>query len=210
MEKYTSHWTDRHMSITAALAEHERLVHWVVHRQWLGTLTYAEAIQAGRIALWRAIERYDPSRGTKISTYAVPAIEREVWRAVAKAAPERQEVLTPHPPQEAPDLDEAVHSRLVEEELHRLVVRLPQRLAIVIIARYGLTGYPPQTFGAIGRCLGVTRQRVQQMHVEALLWLAHPGRSLQLRRLVDCNTVADYQAYLARLRRWQQKRRGVR
>jgi hypothetical protein len=38
-----------------ALAEHERLVHWVVRRQWLGELSYAEAVQAGRIALWRAL-----------------------------------------------------------------------------------------------------------------------------------------------------------
>lgn len=45
---------------TQALAEHEGLVHWVVQRQWLGELPYAEALHQGRIALWRALRGYDP------------------------------------------------------------------------------------------------------------------------------------------------------
>jgi hypothetical protein len=42
MKGYTSH-----SSIAQALAEHERLVHWVVRRQWLGNLSYSEALRAG-------------------------------------------------------------------------------------------------------------------------------------------------------------------
>lgn len=66
MKEYTSP-----SSIAQALAEHERLVHWVVRRQWLGILPYSEALQVGRIALWRALEDYDPTQGTAFSTYAV-------------------------------------------------------------------------------------------------------------------------------------------
>jgi hypothetical protein len=55
--------------------------------------------------------------------------------------------------------------------------------------------------------LRVTRQRVQQLHTEAILWLAHPAYSLQLRQLVDRNTVTHYQAYHARLRAWQRASR---
>ena len=196
--------------IAQALAEHERLVHWVVRRQWLGDLSYAEAVQAGRIALWRALRRYDPQRGCTFSTYAVPAIERAIWRAVSQAPPPPQEVLTPHPPQAAPDLDEGVEASLLWEALYRLVRRLPSPLYEVIVARYGLNGDAPQTFAAIGRMLGVTRQRAHQRHVEALLWLAHPVHSIEVRRLLDCNTVADYQVYLVRLRTWLRTRRGKR
>jgi len=193
-----------------ALAAHERLVHWVVHRQWLGDLPYAEAVQAGRIALWRALRRYDPQQGTAFSTYAVPAIARAVWRAVAQVQPRAQEVPTPHALRAAPDLEEAVDTRLRWAALYRLVTRLPHPLYAVIVARYGLDGAPPRTFAAIGRMLGVTRQRAQQRHVEALLWLAHPAHSHPLRRLLDCNTVSDYQAYLVRLRTWLRARRGKR
>lgn len=211
MREYTTFPSIRHgAEIAQVLAEHERLVHWVVRRQWLGDLPYAEALHVGRIALWRALLRYDPTRGTAFSTYAVPAIERAVWRAVAQAQPHPQELLTPHPPQEAPDLEEAAERILVGEALHRLVARLPRPLDYVIVTRYGLHGRPPRTFATIGQALGVTRQRAHQLHTEAIFWLAHPAHSLALRKLLDRNTVADYQAYLARLRTWLRARRGIR
>jgi DNA-directed RNA polymerase sigma subunit (sigma70/sigma32) len=72
-------------AVEKALAQHERLVHWVVQRQWLGALSYREAVQAGRLALWRAIGGYDPQRGVAFSTYAALAIQRAVWRAVDSA-----------------------------------------------------------------------------------------------------------------------------
>jgi len=196
--------------IVQALAEHERLVHWVVHRQWLGDLSYAEAVQAGRIALWQALRRYDPRRGYTVSTYAVPAMQRAIWRAVAQAAPHPQERLIPQPPQTTPDLDELVEGNRIVEALTGLVAHLPHRLYVVIVVRYGLYGEAPHTFAAIGRMLGVTRQRAQQLHVEALLWLAHPVHSLALRRLLDRNSVADYQRYLRRQRQWLRSRRKQR
>jgi len=203
--------------LVQGLREHERLVHWVVRRQWLGGLSYAEAVQigtpypllwVGRIALWRALQHYDVRRGTAFSSYAVPAIARAVWRAVAQAQP--REVFTPHPPQEAPDLDEEVQRSLLYAALYPLVASLPEPLGYVIVAHYGLDGHPVQTFAAIGQSLGVTRQRVQQLEAFALLWLAHPARSLPLRKLLDRNSVADYGAYLARLRTWLRARRGAR
>lgn len=209
MSEYSSSPLDRH------LAEHETLVHWVVHRQWLGPLSYQEAVQAGRIGLWRAVKGYDPDRGHAFSTYAVPAIRRAVWRAVVEA--QRQEP-PPHfwassgaylPPDIGQALDEVERCQ-VHDALHDLVGSLPSRLAFVIIARYGLGGDMPQTFPAIAQVLHVTRQRIQQLHAEALLWLAHPARSVELRRLVGRNTVADYRAYLARQRAWQRAQRRKR
>jgi len=54
----------------------------------------------------------------------------------------------------------------------------------------------------------VTRQRAQQLHAEALLWLAQPAHSLALRQLLDRNTPADYRAFLARQRAWLRRRRS--
>jgi RNA polymerase sigma factor (sigma-70 family) len=196
--------------IVQALAEHEGLVHWVVRRQCLGELTYTEALQAGRIGLWQALRRYDPQRGYAFSSYAVPAIKHAIWREVTKAKLSPQEVLTPYPPQAVPEVDEIVERVLVWEALSRLLSCLPHRLLLVIVARYGLTGEAPQTFAAIGRRLGVTRQRAHQLHAEALLWLADPAHSLALRRLLDRNRVTDYRVYLRRLRTWLRARRARR
>jgi DNA-directed RNA polymerase sigma subunit (sigma70/sigma32) len=57
-------------SLNALMETHDGLVHAVVRRQVLGDLPYAEALQAGRIGLWRAILRFDPGRGYAFSTYA--------------------------------------------------------------------------------------------------------------------------------------------
>jgi RNA polymerase sigma factor (sigma-70 family) len=184
------------------MAAHEGLVHWVVRRQWRGELSVAEALHAGRIGLWRALRRYDPTRGTRFSSYAVPAIKRAVWAAVARQmqdgahadAGARPGALT------ARDPVDTLHRAQVRAALHALVARLPARLQEVIVRHYGLGADEPQTFAAIGGPLGVSRQRVHQLHVTALLWLAQPDHSRALRRLLDRQRRTDYQQALARQR----------
>ena len=191
--------------------EHEKLVGWVVRRQWSGGLAYADMLQEGRIGLWRALRGYDPERGTAFSTYAVPAIARAVWRAVRLAQRKPPEELTPQPPQEAPDLEEHVERVISYELLYGLVAALPRRRwREVIVTHYGLDGRAPQSLSEMARDWKVSPQRIFQLRTEALLWLAHPGRCGALRQLLGCNTVAAYQAYLARQRRWQRMKRGRR
>jgi RNA polymerase sigma factor (sigma-70 family) len=182
------------------LARHEGLVHWVVRRQWLGTLSFQDALHEGRIGLWSALQHYDPRRGTAFSTYAVPAIARAVWRAIAI-----ENRLSTSAPCDAPwavDSDEidAIDDALVRTALRDLTMQLPTRLRDIVIAHHGLDGNSPQTFAAIGRALGVSRQRVHQLHARAILWLADPAHSLQLRRLLGYNSRADYRRTLARMR----------
>lgn len=195
------------------LAEHEGLVHWVVRQQWLGKLPFADALHEGRIGLWHALEKYDPSRGTRISTYAVPAIARSVWRAVARqeqGAPTGDAllILSRVAADEYPDPIEPLYNAQVRGEVHRLIRGLPPRLRQIIVAHYGLDGKEPQTFGGIGQTLGLTRQRVQQLHVVALLWLAQPAHSLALRCLLGRNARTDYQQTLQRQRQVARARRS--
>ena len=212
MKEYSALLTDRHEAeFNQGILEHEKLVGWVVRRQWSGGLPYADLLQVGRIGLWRALQQFDPERGTAFSSYAVPAITRAVWRAVSLAKRKPLEELTPQPPQEAPDLEEHVERVLSYELLHGLVAALPRRRwREVIVTHYGLDGHPPRSLSEIARAWEVTPQRIFQLRTEALLWLAHPARSGALRQLLGCNTVADYQEYLARQRRWQRMKRGRR
>ena len=205
--------------VEQALVEHARLVHWVVRQQWLGALRYGAAVQAGRLTLWRAIQGYAPQRGVAFSSYAVPAIRR----AVAEAQPPVREQLWAHPLQATVEPEAGVTTRVVTAAVRGLVAQLvaqlparlpaqlpaqlPARLRTVIVAHYGLAELPPQTFAAIGQALGVTRQRAQQLHAEALRGLAHPAHSLALRQLLERNTTADYRVFLAQQRHWLRRRR---
>lgn len=59
------------------------LIHSVARRTPPGTLEYDDLVQHGAIGLIRAIELFDPSMGTKFSTYAVNWIRQSITRGVA-------------------------------------------------------------------------------------------------------------------------------
>ena len=212
MKQYSTFSSSQHETdLNRAVVRHEKLVRWVVGRQRWEGLAWADVLQVGWIGLWQALQRYDPERGTAFSSYAVPAIERAVWRAVVLARRQPPEELTPYPPQAAPDLDAHVERVLSYEALHRLVAALPRRRwRAVIVTHYGLAGRPPQSLSELARAWGVAPQRIFQLRTEALLWLGHPARSGALRQLLDHNRVTDYRAYLARQRHWQRMKRGRR
>jgi len=192
-----------------ALAANEALVHWTVQRQWLGRLLYQDAVQEGRIALWRALVRYDASRGT-LSSYAVVGIERAVWRAARRARRGAAEQLEGEITGGAADMAGEIDRVTEQVQVETLVAALPPRLRDVISWRYGLDKAGGATFQEIGARLGVSKQRAEQLHAEALLRLADPARSATLRCQVGHNAVADYRAYLAGRRAWQRRGRSGR
>lgn len=201
------------------LAEtHDGLVHAVVRRQVLGDLPYAEALQAGREGLWRAVLRFDPARGYAFSTYAWPSILHHVWRAVkmyTRAYGEKQaECRRARHAQwrlsACADPATLVAAQSVERALAGLVAELPQRLRTVVEARYGLDGRCPCLYREIGAQLGISGERARQLHTEALVWLRHPARSYRLRSLLGRHRLSDYQWAEAEAYRWLRKRGGRR
>jgi RNA polymerase sigma factor (sigma-70 family) len=203
-------------SLNALMERHDGLVHAVVRGQVLGELPYAEALQAGRIGLWRAIMRFDPSRGYAFSTYAWPSIVHHVWRAV------KVHRRSCGPRQAEADMgwcsewhlvacvDPATMDRAwsVYDTLHELVADLPQRLRQIMVARYGLDGRSTRFYREIGGRLGVSRERVRQLHSEGLVWLRHPPHSQELRSLLGRHRVEDYEWAETEAQRWLRKRGG--
>ena len=64
--------------------------------------------------------------------------------------------------------EEQVEETLRAEIIASALRSLPERHRDVIILRYGLDESDPRTLGEIGRRLGITRERVRQIEVEAL------------------------------------------
>jgi RNA polymerase primary sigma factor len=68
--------------------------------------------------------------------------------------------------------DELVEDSLRSQLLAAALGSLPERHRLVIVLRYGLADADPKTLEQIGQRLGLTRERVRQIEVEALKRLA--------------------------------------
>jgi RNA polymerase sigma factor (sigma-70 family) len=193
-------------SVDRALGDHEGLIHAVIRREGSGRLSYEEALQAGRIGLWRALLGYDPERGTAFSTYAWIAIRRHIRRAATEIVGDAvlcfrsvplDQAMAPSGRASERSLEESLDRALVHDALLALVFQLPDRLRQIIIARYGLNGVPPRSLRQLGGDLGLSHEWIRQLQQEALAWLRHPAHSLRLRQRLDKNTVAEYRRALA-------------
>ena len=174
------------------LERHARLIPLIVRRQWPGEADYADLIQEGRIGLWLAVLHFEPERGFTFSTYAARAIRNRVWHAVKQAAKTEGWL----EPQRAGDSLTAILARWQQEQLHQALAEelacLPEGLRQVIELAFGLDGQPALCLAAIGRQLGVTRERVRQMRNEALGLLRLPALSLRLRSLYEQDSRPAY------------------
>lgn len=197
--------------VEEGMEQHEGLIHAFIRRQGGGEISYQEALQAGRMGLWRALQGYDPARGTAFSTYAWVAICRQIQRRERELKRERGiwrgEMAASG---SAPGPEKWVEEKRIQEALYELVGRLPERLRRVIVCRYGLGDQERQTLKEIGAELAVTGERVRQLQQEALAWLRHPVHSVGVRQLLDKNTAGDYRRALAENAALRRLRRGTR
>jgi RNA polymerase sigma factor (sigma-70 family) len=122
-----------------------------------------DALQAGTVGLIAAVDRFDPDRGVRLSTFAWPwitaSIRSSMTRPPMPAAPERP----PSVPRkrEVPPLP---------GDLDPLVARLPIRLAEVVRLRFRL-GEPAdvlRTHADVAARLGLTIAQVRRAEAQAL------------------------------------------
>ena len=196
--------------LEALMHRHEGLVHVVLRQQARGGVPYEDLLQEGRIALWQAILHFDPHRGVAFSTYAWVAIQRRIWRAVARANRPQGKLPLPEPPDPLEAAAAAWWMAQARSTLAETLARLPGRLREVIVAAYGLDEESPRSLAAIGRRFGVSREQARQWRNDALLLLRLPVFSARLRRLCDQDSRAAYARTQALNRAWLQQRRGRR
>jgi RNA polymerase sigma factor (sigma-70 family) len=164
----------------------EGLIHACLRREVIGEMAYADLIQEGRIALWRAVLQYDPQRGTAFSSYAWIAIRNQLWAAVRLAHPCEPWLEVEAPWSSIVEIAERAHLQSnMNTALRATVSRLPVRLRAVLVWVYGLDGQPPRTMAALGRKWGLTRERIRQLRNEALVLLRLPAYSAELQQFPE-------------------------
>jgi RNA polymerase primary sigma factor len=81
----------------------------------------------------------------------------------------------------ATNLEWAAEQRLLADQIHDTLLTLTPRERRVIERRFGLGDDSDETLTAIGREIGVTRERIRQIESTALRKLRHPSRAKRLR-----------------------------
>lgn len=131
----------------------------------------------GLVALWRALRRYDASRG-RVSSYAVPAIRRDIRRAILVAARNLIEVSLDEPhavtgepfidsialDEPGPEADAITAERAAP--VREALASLPERLRAIVVASV----VDESTLDDIGQGLErpVSSERVRQLRNKAL------------------------------------------
>jgi RNA polymerase sigma factor (sigma-70 family) len=196
------------------LARHERLVHYVVRNQIWGGVPEDDLLQEGRIALWRAIEGYDPQKGAAFSTYACVAIARAVWAATRHEREQRRLVRQADPPDDYLLLEGGIWLGLVGEVLTEGLGHLSARQRRTLELVYGVGEKTPLRedgrngwmLKEIGAQWGVTKERVRQVRNDALAVLRLPVYSVRLRQLCQQDSRDAYVHSRQLSRQWLRKR----
>lgn len=140
----------------------------------IGRLKAAQLALLDRLGRRPTIEETAKEMG--VSTDGVNAIQRALESSSSGAHPMSLDGdggdAEQFPDERTRPPDELILERNQLEELRALLGRLGTRTAAVLRLRYGLEGEEPLTLKEIGKRVGLTRERVRQIEVEALHQLA--------------------------------------
>lgn len=170
------------------LIEHNlRLVAHVIKKYYTATDDQDDLISIGTIGLIKAVSTFQPTKGTRLATYAARCIENEIlmhFRAQKRLASEVSLSETIETDKEGNGLAlmdiisadnremEHVDVMDLEQKLHRLVREtLDPREREIIILRYGLGDRDPLTQREIAKRCGISRSYVSRIEKKALLKL---------------------------------------
>lgn len=140
--------------------EHEKLVWEIYHRNFYGyPYLKDDLIQCGTIALWKASKGFDETKGLKFSSYAVPAIRREMLRYVLHEKKHFNNLGSDFLPLEKGKEDDIFQKILVEQVIDKCVYKKSIKERIKKL-------YQGYTIKDLAEMENKTRQAISKTNVE--------------------------------------------
>ncbi|WP_200761052.1 RNA polymerase sporulation sigma factor SigK [Effusibacillus dendaii] len=192
---------EKHLTLMAAgdensrnvLIEHNlRLVVHIVKKFENTGEDNEDLISIGTIGLIKAIESFQPNKGTKLATYAARCIENEILMHLRSLKKTRKDVSL-HDPigtdkegneitlidvlgTESDDVIDKVQLKLEKAKIYSHLSLLDEREQEVIRGRFGLPDGEEKTQREIAEELGISRSYVSRIEKRALTKLLHEFR----------------------------------
>ena len=181
------------------LVEHNlRLVAHIVKKYQNTALAGDDLISIGTIGLIKAVNSFQPGKGTQLATYAAKCIENEVLMALRASKKLGREVSLSDPigvDREGNEISlidilgthtdlvaEQAALRIQTQQLYGMLGKcLTRRERAVIEMRYGLSGMRPQTQREIAKKTGISRSYVSRIESKAIGKLAQQLKKPQNR-----------------------------
>jgi RNA polymerase primary sigma factor len=169
---YATWWIRQ--AVARALADKARTIRMPVH-----IVERLQKMNRAERNLWTQLGR-EPSLEEIAEEASLPIQQAREVRAAARAATsldqpvgdQEDAVLGDFVAGDGPLPEEQVELSLRSQALQQALAALGERERQVLVLRYGLADFEPKTLEEIGRRLGLTRERVRQIEVEALRRLA--------------------------------------
>jgi len=156
------------------------LVLAMAKRTRIPNVEFSELVSEGNMALLRSVEKFDVSRGFKLSTYACRSILKSFNRLATKTGRYRRHFPTEYDPElERSDYDVHRHEMQQEDSVDSLMEILERNRArlswveqTIVRERFALGPHGKdgrgRTLAEVGKIVGLTNERVRQIQKLAL------------------------------------------